>query len=146
MCAAPDKDWIDMLSVLSTPIIAIITGIVIGLLQWHINKMRLHNELFNRRIDLYNKIASYIANILTSGSLKDGGDIQFLADTRHATFIFGEDIKEFVEKIYHKSRDFNLLKAQRQSDESLSKQEEIFGWFKDELNNMQNRFIKYLKL
>lgn len=147
MSADLDKNWIDVLSALLTPTIAIV-GIAIGWQQSCINKKRLQNELFNRRIDLYEKIASYIANILTKGSLGNGVDIQFLRDTKHVTFIFGKDIEEFVDKIYKKSLDFNLLKTMPQplQGEYLSKQKEISKWFQDELNNLQKRFIKYLKL
>ena len=148
MNATIDKNWIDVLPALSTPIIAIIAGIVIGFLQWHINQKRLQNELFNRRIDLYEKITSYIANILTRGSLENGADNQFFRDTKHVTFIFGKDIEEYVNEIYNKSLDLNLLKTQAQplQDKALSKQREIKKWFENELNNVQKRFIKYLKL
>jgi len=147
MNATIDKNWVDVLSALLTPTIAI-AGIAIGCLQWRINQKRLQNELFNRRIDLYEKITSYIANILTRGSVENGADTQFLRNTKQAVFVFGKDIEEFVNEIYKKSLDLNLVNAQVQpiQDEHLSKQRCIKKWFENELNNAQKRFIKYLKL
>ena len=147
MNATIDKNWVDVLSALLTPTIAI-AGIAIGCLQWRINQKRLQNELFNRRIDIYEKITSYIANILTRGSVENGADTQFLRNTKQAVFVFGKDIEEFVNEIYEKSLDLNLVNAQVQpiQDEYLNKQREIKKWFENELNNAQKRFIKYLKL
>mgnify|MGYP001611329792 CR=1 FL=1 len=147
MSADLDKNWIDVLSALLTPTIAIV-GIAIGWQQSCINKKRLQNELFNRRIDLYGKIASYIANILTRGSLENGAETQFFRDTKHVTFIFGKDIEKLVNEIYNKSLDLNLLKTQAQplQDKAHSKQREIKKSFENEINNVQKRFIKYLKL
>jgi hypothetical protein len=58
-------DWIDVLSALLTPTIAIL-GIYIAYQQWRTNKNRLKLELFDKRYEIFTNIKKFIANILTS--------------------------------------------------------------------------------
>lgn len=151
MSTISPKDWIDVLSALLTPIIAIV-AIAIGFLQWHINRSRLKNDLFNRRIELYEIITNYITDCLIHSEKTHGKEIKFLRDTKHARFIFNKKIASFVDEIYEKSVDLNFCHRREQQLEGpslkkvLENEKQITKWFRNELRNIQLKFEKFLKL
>ena len=89
---------IEILSASLTPVIAVI-GVIIAVCQWRINQKRLQNELFGRRIELYQIIATYIANVVSRGKVGHTETDQFLRDTKHATFIFDNHIADDIDAI-----------------------------------------------
>lgn len=145
------QKWVDIFKALLTPTIAVV-GIVIGILQWKINQKRLQHELFERRIKLYEKITMHIANGITHGAFDNNEEIQFLRDTKHARFIFDKDIADFMDEIYKKSVGLSFLNSRteqlsgKELETTIQKRQEVFNWFTMELNNIQKRFEKYLKL
>lgn len=145
------KSWIAVLTALLTPMIAI-AGIGIGITQTWINKKRLQHELFEKRIKLYEVITTHIANGVCAGTFSYEEATVFLRDTKHARFIFGKDIADFVNEIYKKSTYLTLLNRREeklegaQLERTIEQQRRVFEWFQEELNNIQNRFDKYLQL
>lgn len=145
------KNWISVLTALLTPMIAI-AGTAIGFLQWKISQNRLQHELFERRIKIYEIITTHIANGICHGTFTNEEETQFLRDTKHARFIFGKDIADFVDEIYKKSAALQLFTSREQQlkgaafEEVANERDEVFKWFQTELHNIQNRFEKYLQL
>lgn len=145
------KDWVDILSALLMPTIAIV-GTVIACLQWQINRKRLKSELFPRRLELFDRISHYIADILRYGNVQQGEEMQFLRNTRNAFFIFDKDIEEYVDKIYKKSIDLQTLCSLQKSlagdalENNVVSQRRIKDWFVAELNGIRPKFQKYLGL
>ena len=90
---------IDFFSGLLTPIIAVLAA-YIAWQQWRTNDLRLKHELFDRRYDLYVKITSYLATILTTGRVEPNSEMQFLRDTKAVDFLFDKRIHDFVHEIY----------------------------------------------
>lgn len=147
---APDRNWVDVLSALLTPTIAIF-GIYIALQQWLTNRKRLKLELFERRYEVFEKIKQFIANILTSGRVEEGADIQFLRDTKAALFLFDEKIVELTTEMYKKAIRLHALEATERTagdnlEANLNKQDEIKQWYKDQLKDIDKSFKKYLRL
>ena len=146
------KDWIDILSALLTPSIAIFAVFFAGM-QWRSDRKRLKNEHFGRRIPVYEAITDYIGDVCTSGRIRDEAEMKFLCDTKNVSFIFGSDIKAYVDEIFKKSTDLHALgKMERGlSGDSLKvnleKQSVIKSWFREELiSGSQERFKKHLSL
>ncbi|MHC4168357.1 MAG: hypothetical protein ACYSWQ_15500 [Planctomycetota bacterium] len=151
MAVENQKDWIDILTALLTPTIAI-SAVFIGGVQCWINRKRLKTEYFDRRITVYEAIAGYISGILTSGMYKDNDETKFLRDTKDVFFLFGSDIRTFVDEIYSKSTDLRALQGMERTqsgdglEDNLNRQSEIKHWFNRELRCLQERFKKYLSL
>ena len=138
-------------SALLTPTIGIL-GVWIAVAQWKINQRRLQHELFDRRINLYQIVATHIANAITLGNIEKGKEIEFLRDTKHAIFIFDKEVSDYINEIYKKSIDYQFLTNQQRRlkdrllEENLEKQQKIFQWFIDELDGLPIRFETFLKL
>jgi anaerobic ribonucleoside-triphosphate reductase len=144
-------DWIDVLSALLTPTIAIL-GIYIAYQQWRTNKNRLKLELFDKRYEIFTNIKKFIANILTSGIVEQGADIQFLRDTKSVAFLFDEQIANLTNEMYRMATKLQALeKTEKGSigeklEKNLDKQDEIKKWFGQQLSDIDNMFKKYLKI
>ena len=151
MTQETSQNWIDVLSALLTPTIAIF-GSIIAWQQWRINQKRLKNEHYDRRIKIYERIAGYIADVITTGRADTSEDMAMMRESRRAIFVFGEDIDQFVKQVYDKSTELHTLQAVQNQykgkklEKNLDKQAAIKDWFKNELINMPKRFEKYLKL
>jgi len=148
---ASQKDWIEILSALLTPTIAIL-GIYIAYQQWRTNRNRLKLELFNKRYEIFTNIKKFIANILSSGLVAQGADIQFLKDTKSVAFLFDDNIANLTNEMYKMANKLHALeKTQKvgigeKLEKNLDKQDEIKDWFLQQLNNIDNVFKKYLKI
>lgn len=146
-----EKNWIDILSALLMPTIAFF-GSIIAWRQSKINQNRLKHELFTRRIELFDEIAHYIADIICYGNVEQGKDAQFLRNTRTSFFIFNKEIEEYIDKIYKESIKLQLLCNLKNSstgqdlENNISEQKIIKDWFKKELNGLRPKFQQYLKL
>jgi len=147
-----EPKWITTLSALLTPTIAII-AVLVAIRQSKINQNKLRLELFDRRIEIFQKIGAYLSEILQTGYATNSELTQFLRDTQYAYFVFGKDIQEYVEEIYKKSNDlytvvvmFDKLKDSKAQEKNEDKRKELFTYFEKEIVSFRKRFEKYLKL
>jgi len=147
----PDKDWIDLLSALITPVIAFF-GIYIAYQQRSINRNRLKNELFEKRYSNFETIGAFIADILVNGRVEKGADVKFLRDTKASYLLFDKNIKDFVSEIYKKAVDLHCLCQELDSvsgeerKRNIEKQRVIKDWYKNQLDNLDEKFVEYLRL
>jgi len=49
---ANEKDWVDILTALLTPTVAIL-GVTIAYQQWRLNSKKFKHELYDRRLHIY---------------------------------------------------------------------------------------------
>ena len=87
LSAQNQKSWIDILSALLVPTIAIIAS-SIAFLQWRINRCRLKHELFDRRYQQFTVIKEFLGSIMTSGKVYSDEENKYLTGTRGIRFIF----------------------------------------------------------
>jgi ribosomal protein L29 len=145
------KDWVDITTALLTPTIAIF-GSIITWQQWATNRDKLKHELFERRYQVYEKIAGFVANILITGGVEPGKDMQFLVETKSVSFLFNEDIKSLVSEIYQKATMLHALEAELSAEageartRNIEKQRQIKEWYSETLNKFETKFSPFLKL
>lgn len=145
------NNWISILSALLTPTIAV-AGTAVAAFQWRINQNRLQHELFDRRIKIFETIASYVANAISRGTVQQGEEFQFLRETKHVIFLFDKEIANYVDDIYKKSVDLQFLSDPQNQlsgdalNKAVRKRKEVFEWFTNELNNLPEKFKRFLQL
>ena len=151
--AQHSKDWVDYLSALLTPTIAVL-GSVIALQQWRTNRARLKHELFDRRYQQYTVVRDFLGSIMTSGKSKPEEQQKFLAGTRGMRFIFDKDIASYIDDtIWKLAIDLECLESELQGvpvgeerSKNVKKQSEIKKQLLKELNGLDEKFSKYLQL
>ena len=151
MVICNQKDWIDILSALLAPSIVLFGAIVAGM-EWWINHKRLKNELFDRRIAVYDIISNYMSSVFTTGCIEREAETKFLSGTKNVYFLFGSDVKEFIDEIFKKSSDLHVLEKMQSNlsgtalENNMNKQGEIINWFKKEFDGLEERFKRHLSL
>jgi hypothetical protein len=141
------------LAAMLTPVIAIVGG-MIGIQQWHLSRARFRYELFDRRYQIFEKLAEFMA---LAGQLRPDltheRTFQFLRDTKRARFLFGKEIGEYIDLVYRKA--IALISCQSQIKDApvgpertrlVNEQSQILTWFDGELKTIEDRFEKYLGL
>jgi hypothetical protein len=152
------KGIIDVFSALLTPLIAIV-ALYIAYQQYKVNKSRLNQERYARRLEVFKAVRSYISSIAREGKTDFQKVTQFYADVGEADFLFKADIPKQIEKLYKKGVELaelheklypsdgspGLPKGQERS-EVAKQQSEALKWFFDELPNTKRLFKKYLRV
>jgi hypothetical protein len=140
---------IDFFSGLLTPTIAVLAA-YIAWQQCRTNDLRLKHELFDRRYDLYVKITSYLATILTTGRVEPNSEMQFLRDTKAVDFLFDKRIHAFVHEIYSNAVTLYTLSKMENTfvgdklAHNIDEQRKIKDWFSEQLNTCTVRFAPFL--
>jgi len=94
---------IELLNSLLTPLIAII-AIYIAYRQYRNDNTRLKFELYEKRLEVYKKLQTFITQVIREGTNIDIGIIhKFHEETFVSSFLFNRNIQEYLEKIYKKS-------------------------------------------
>lgn len=122
--------------------------------QWSTNRARLRHELFERRYAVYEHIAGFIADILTSGKVAHGEPEGFSRRTKTAYFVFECDaeVKRLITEIYQNAVRLHALEATLESlsgeerKENVESQRKVKEWFEQTLGTLESRFEKYLRL
>ncbi len=141
----------------ATTIITTLVAVLVALItwsQWATNRARLRHELFDRRYEVYEQIAAFIAEILTSGRVPQGEPEGFRHRTKTAYFLFAcdNDIKVLITEISQKAVELHALEATFDSlsgeerKSNLEAQRAVKDWLKQTLDSLETRFEKYLKL
>jgi hypothetical protein len=137
----------------ATPTIAALVAIITWR-QWATNKAKLRHELFDRRYEVYERVAGFLSSVIQSGRVEPGTAEEFLRQTKKAYFVFGGDaaIKTLVEQIYHQAAKLHALQAKvngltgQALESNVDKQTEVKGWFQETLHSLEPRVSKYLRL
>jgi len=149
----PARDWVDYLSALLVPTIAVI-GAFIGWQQWRTNQARLKNELFDRRYQHFCVVRDFIGSIIASGRSEPHEQQKYLVGTRGMRFLFDQEIAEHMEEnIWRPAVNLECLESELKGlpvgperTENVHKQKEIKMALHEELKSLEDRFADYLQL
>lgn len=144
------KSYIDILSALLTPLIAII-AIYIAYQQHKTNKIRLQRDLFEKHFAFYKELMSFIVMAklypITDEQMS-GVNSVFM----EAEFLFPKSISAHVNDIHMKAITKRGLEREKEKvtgekvDELDNQLSEIAKWFNDQITPTHRKFKKYLKL
>lgn len=90
-----NKDWIDILSALLTPTIAIVVAFI-AYLQWRTAEEKRKQDLFDKRYKFYKLLWKHFCAYIENPNIRPL-DIEDLLDFTHeAEFLFGNDIVDHM--------------------------------------------------
>ena len=157
-CTQTIPYWLDVLAKLAPAIVSIVVGgfaTYIGFNQYKINLEKLRLDLFERRLEAYEKLQEYF-NCLLQGSHVDSKVLSILAEARYKSlFLFGDEITEHINEVFNKAIELRRLNLTLYGLERLLVGEEreiacaeesiLLEWNIDQQNNSSKRYAKYLK-
>jgi len=148
----PDKPWIDALSALLTPVIAI-AGIAIGVLQWRLSESQFRYQLFDRRYAVFEATKNYIGTIVQNGFPPTDAKSRFLQGTAGSLFIFDQTVSGYIDQIWKKSTTLESLhlalateNKEPETPHKRAQKLELNTWFNDELIKIESKFFTYLSV
>jgi hypothetical protein len=94
----------DLSSALLTPIIAIVTTIIL-INQYRLEKRKLRLQLFEKRYPVYLATMEYITTMMRDGKSTSEAQASFIRDSRDRVFLFDKDIHQFLDDLWKQSID-----------------------------------------
>ena len=95
---------------LLTPVIAGI-AIYIAWQQWKTNRQKLKLDLYDRRLKVFERVREILAMMYTTVS-DDKRLFELLSGTRDAEFLFGVEIKDYIEEVYRRASTLSATNKQ----------------------------------
>jgi hypothetical protein len=151
MCFLPLVVW--YFQGLLTPVIAVV-AVYIARQQWKTNAHKLKLDLYDRRFKVFEAAREILGLMYTSG-VRDAQLLNVLTKTADTEFLFGREVKEYLEEIYRHVQ--TLISANSQMSASWETPVEVRSriaeaettevrWATGEVNRIADRFKKYLNL
>jgi hypothetical protein len=148
------KAYVDLFAALLTPVIAIVMT-YIAIQQYRANQLKLRQDLYDRRLLLYNAVAEFLAHVMQEGTADRTQLITLLQKTRESYFLFGKEVSDYVTDLYKKG--VNLQSYEKQLNHAnlpvggertrlAEQQGELLKWFGHQFDVIQPMFAKKLSL
>ena len=102
------SSWIDVLSGLLTPLIALI-AVYIAYQQYRTNSLRLRHEVYERRLRVYKAVQAFLSEIMREGDIDFPRTSHFYAEASEAAFLFDREIQTFIDDLHAKAIDLHTL-------------------------------------
>ena len=113
--------WVQVASALLTLLIAAIVT-YIAFMQWRTAQAKLALDLFEKRIAVYDLVREAISIINTHGKVDETADRKLLEAMNASEFLFGDDIREYLEAMWKKFSKMRVAQSQLEnSDEKIRK-------------------------
>ncbi|MCI5158251.1 MAG: hypothetical protein D3906_07370 [Candidatus Electrothrix sp. AUS1_2] len=147
------KDWIDYLSALLTPTVAI-ASLYIAVNANRREEARLRHELFERRYRQFKAVGNFVRSITIHNEMTKEDEILFLSEIAEMRFIFDEETADYVrENIWHLAAEIHALyetyndkSPEEERNRNLEGQMELRGTLRNNLNFFENKTLKYMRL
>lgn len=137
---------------LLTPVIACI-AVYIAYQQHKINRDKLRFNLYGKRLKVFHSLMNLLGDISRDGDCSHGRLGKYGAEISESVFLFGKDIRDYLEKIYteagklhdyeHEKKHIGALSKEKK-ESILKKRTEVFDWLTGQIKESQTRFEKYL--
>ena len=157
-CTQEIAFWLDIVVKLAPAFVALVVGsfgAYIGFNQYRTNRDKLRLDLFEKRLEAYEKLQEYF-NYLLRDVHVDNKAISILAEARYKSlFLFGNEITEHINDVWEqaiKMRRLNLklygsggLPVGEERDMVSDEESNLLQWNLDQQNDSPKRYAKYLK-
>jgi hypothetical protein len=150
--------WLDLLVKLTPAFITLTVGAFgsyIAFNQYRTNRDKLRLDLFEKRLDAYEKLQEYFACLMREARVEDRA-MAILHEARYKSlFLFGEDIIEHTDEILKKAKEMRQIHPKLFGQNSLPmgeertqlayRQQDLLEWHDKQREDSPKRYAKYLK-
>jgi hypothetical protein len=125
--------------------------------QYQIKKLELRLARYDRRFKIYQALKDFIATVINDPKISADAVRQFDIATNEASFLFEEDVCEYLALIRRKSQSMadlsrrieELLVDRQMNDERtvlVNEKLQLADWFFDQFHDSKNQFARYLSV
>lgn len=137
-------------SALLTPTLAIV-GAFILVNQFRLQKLRWRVDVYDKRYPVFINTMEYLSHIVQHHNISNEVLFKFLRGSKDKEFLFGENIKKYLEELYLKGLDLQLIAIElknvpvgKKRDQMVGQSSEIFKWFMKRFDVSKRLFAEYL--
>lgn len=102
--------WIQITTAFATPSIALMVGFI-AYRQWRTAQDKIVLDLFEKRLAVYTNVRKAVGIVNTHGHPDEHADRMLLEAIDASQFLFGPDIREYLDEMW---KDFSKLRLTRQ--------------------------------
>jgi len=137
-----------------TPVIGFIAT-YIAFQQWKTKQLQLNLERYDRRLRIYEAVKKIIGIVTRDGDVKTEELLTFMTDAAQADFLFGSEIKQYIEEMYrrgiklgaaNKMYNHNRDKPGFNPQKTVEEQTVQLNWFGQQYDVVTDKFKKYLNV
>ncbi len=128
------------------PIILTIFAIYIAYQQYQTNRRKLKLDLFDKRFRVFQSTKDFIQGVINGASYSEENQNLFHLNTRGAQFVFGSDIQDYLDEVWSKFVDLEVLKNESSISERARESGELKKWFLVQLKTIDSKFESYMVL
>jgi|HubBroStandDraft_4_1064222.scaffolds.fasta_scaffold287100_2 hypothetical protein len=110
--------------------------------QYEINRRQYRLALFEKRMAIYNSVTARCAAVVQTMKSDLQENIKFIRETRDHEFLFGPEVKTFIDEIWKQGNNLDMYQALRPA--RPDKETEIMNWFNVQLSEARKIFLKYM--
>ncbi|MCX6898271.1 MAG: hypothetical protein NT105_06180 [Verrucomicrobia bacterium] len=150
--------WVDIIVKLTPAFITLVVGLVasaIGYLQYKINHDKLRLDLFNKRLEAYEKLQEFFIFLIREGGVSDKA-LSVLAEAKYKSrFLFHQEIEESIDVVWKKAVEIQSLGERLYGLGSLPVGPErtavcelkssLLKWMMNEMESSPKRYARYLR-
>jgi hypothetical protein len=154
-CSLFAQSWYDFFKDFSPSFVATIFGAVaawIAFNQWKTANNKLKFDLFDKRMEIYNRTREFLAKTVREGNGDFSDSLHFLHSVDSAKFLFDKEISEYMRKIYNQSvqlrslnDDYKILEG-AQKALKIQERGKLFAWFTTQFDELDSKMHKYLAI
>ncbi len=153
------NEVIQFLKAALTPVTAVtaVIGCWIAIRQYQTKQLELRLARYDKRFKVYQALKDFIVDVIANPKISANAVRQFDIATNEATFLFEEDICEYLALVRRQAQEMGSLSLQieelladRQMNEKRSQlvqqKTKLADWFFDQLNDSKKNFERYLSV
>lgn len=140
---------VQVLSAFLTPMLAGF-GLWIALQQYRLARDKVRLDLFEKRHRVFKSIVELCAQVVQDGTSKHIDVTRYLRDTADAEFLFGKEVRDFIDEIYRRAVELSYHAEEvaegHAPDHSAAVKKKWDGvrWFEKQLTVARQKFHPYL--
>nr|WP_319566557.1 hypothetical protein [uncultured Rhodoferax sp.] len=139
------KPVIDLLISL-IPIAIAVLGSYIAIQQYRTARKKLKLDLFDKRFLIFQNTKNYIGEVVCYVAATKEKQREFLVGTRGSQFVFGQEVKDYIDEVWKKSVDLEGWSLDQTTSEHSQQRAAHLKWFNDQLQKIDGKFKKYMQL
>jgi len=143
---------IETLSALLSPLVAVIAATILYW-QFRLEKRRFRMDLYDKRYPVYSATMQFLSSIAQDATVSQEELFKFLRNSKDKDLLFGNDVQEYLEKLYKKGVRLNYLKKKLEHEpvgekrtKLVEEESDLVEWFINQFEESKTLFGVYLKI
>jgi hypothetical protein len=101
-------------------------------------------SLFEQRMAVFNALTKFLADIDQTANVTLPETFAMLRETRDHEFLFGPEVKEFIETAYKMGVDLSQRRELPQQERNPNEEKKLLEWFASQLREAKTIFLPYI--